>query len=301
MIGKSETGKTKDVRWRIYALCAVVAVALFSHSEGGLTAGAEAPAGMQISAVDADVLPDGSLILTTGETLVFAGLDIGLGLAPASKAYLAVLRRLAEDHGPWHVRTAEKDRYGRLSGRIETATGEWVQEILLRLGLARFAGGLADPAAARALLQAERLARDDRRGIWRNPRFIIRRADRLGEIYDGFQIVEGRVRDVGRGDGVVFLNFGEDWRDDFTAGVTARLGTADFILDGMLPGDPPQNLFDLEGRTVRLRGVVRRYNGPYMEIAGPDQIELIGDDKGDPVRLRSEDPSGPRPASKSTL
>lgn len=251
-----------------------------------------------IDAAGAKLLPDGTLLLPDGEELVLNGLDVGLGLAPATKDYLRELTALRERHGPWRLIGAARDRHRRLSGRLETLEGIWIQERLLHLGLARFAGGISDAAERRALLEAERTARDAWRGIWRTPRYFVRPADDPDGIYNGFQIVQGRVTDVGRGDGVVFLNFGADWRSDFTAGVTVRMEPGDLPAgaDGA-----PLSVFDLEGRMLRLRGVVRRYNGPYMEIAAPDQIELMREGQPDPVRLRSAGPSGPRPVSGSTL
>jgi hypothetical protein len=106
------------------------------------------------------------------------------------------------------------------------------------------------------------------------------------------------VRAIGRGDGTVFLNFGEDWRDDFTAGVTARLQPGDLpkAADG-----PTLSIYDLEGRMLRLRGVVRRYNGPFMEIVSGDQIELVTEIQADPVTFRSANPSDLRHGPGSTL
>lgn len=261
-------------------------------------AGTELASNRAIDVSEATILPDGTLAVPNGEEIVLAGLDVGLGLAPASKAYLRELGSLQRNHGPWRMIDARSDRFGRLTGRIDTTSGVWVQERLLRLGLARFAGGIADRDQWKALLAAEQAARADSLGIWRNPRYIVRSADNPDSIYNGFQIVQGRIRDIGRGDGTVFLNFGEDWRDDFTAGVTARL-QPEFLpmaADGMT-----LSIYDLDGRTVRLRGVVRRYNGPFMEIVSGDQIELVTEVQADPVTYRSANPSDLRHGPGSTL
>jgi len=246
----------------------------------------------------AEMTPDGTLSVPNGEEIVLAGLDVGLGLAPASKAYLRELGSLQRNQGPWRLIGARRDRYGRLTGHIDTASGVWVQERLLRLGLARFAGGVDNRDERAALLAAEQAARAESRGIWRNPRYIVRSADDPDSIYNGFQIVQGLVRDIGRGDGTVFLNFGEDWHEDFTGGVTARLRPDDLPTgaDGA-----PLSIYDLDGRMVRLRGVVRRYNGPFMEIVSGDQIELVAEVQADPVTFRSASPSDLRHDPGSTL
>ena len=269
-----------------------------STGQDGPPAREEAITAVEVDAAGGAFLADGTLALANGAELVLIGLDVGLGLAPATKALLREMRSLQETRGPWRVEAAARDRYSRLSGRVETADGEWIQERLLRLGLARFAGGVAGRRDRTVLLEAEQAARAAGRGVWRNPRYAMRQAEDPDAIYNGFQIVEGRVRAVGRGDGVVFLNFGEDWRQDFTAGITTRLAPEDLPT---AEGGAPLSLYDLEGRLIRVRGMVRRYNGPYMEIAGADQIEFPPEGRADPVRLRSAGPSDPRPASGSTL
>ncbi|WP_425407312.1 OB-fold nucleic acid binding domain-containing protein [Hwanghaeella sp.] len=257
--------------------------------------GSPGPKTLHVS--DAKMLPDGALSLRDGQEIVLTGLDVGLGLAPASKAFIRELQAL-QNAGPWRLIAAEKDRYDRLAGRFETSDGVWVQERLLRLGFARYGGGVSSADERALLLAAEQAARAAWRGVWRNPRYRVRPADIPDDIYNGFQIVEGRIVTVGRSNGTVFLNFGEDWRTDFTAGVSLRLRQKEMPLtaDGA-----PISVYDLEGQLVRLRGVVRRYNGPYMEIAAADQIELLDEQQADPVSFRSSSPSDRRRASESTL
>src|SRR3546814_12103395 len=50
-------------------------------------------------------------------------------------------------------------------------------------------------------------------------RSAMRSAETAGEWLGGFELVEGRVVAVGRGGGSTYLNFGEDWRQDFTVAV----------------------------------------------------------------------------------
>jgi len=83
-----------------------------------------------------------------------------------------------------------------------------------------------------------------------------------------FQIVEGRVRDVADRSGRVYLNFGEDWRTDFTATIAPS--------DRDSFGGSKIALTDLEGRNVRVRGWLKQRNGPMIEVSHPEQIELPG-------------------------
>ncbi|WP_161973840.1 thermonuclease family protein [Hwanghaeella grinnelliae] len=269
-------------------MAAIAIVAVFATLAGAAAEDTRTVPDLIVDTSEAEMMPDGTLAVPKGEEIVLAGLDVALGLAPASKAYLRELRALQREHGPWRLVGAQRDRHGRLAGRVETKAGDWVQERMLRLGLARFAGGVPDKDQRTALLMAEQAARAERRGIWRNPRYFVRPAGDPDSIYNGFQIVEGHVRDIGRSDGTVFLNFGEDWRVDFTAGVTARLqpDALPKTAEGV-----SLSIYDLDGRMVRLRGVVRRYNGPFMEIVSADQIELLPNAEADPVTFRSANPS----------
>ena len=102
------------------------------------------------------------------------------------------------------------------------------------------------------------------------PRLWIRRkartvpADRARSVLDRFAIVEGRVLSVSRGFRSNFVNFGEDWREDFT--VYLRRGRISRTF-------PPETL---EGQRVRVRGWVYFSNGPAIDLADPLYLELLG-------------------------
>lgn len=65
----------------------------------------------------------------------------------------------------------------------------------------------------------------------------------------------------------MYLNFGADWRTDFTITIAAR--------DLKLFEQAGLDLFALEGRTVRVRGWLDSYNGPAIEADHPEQIEVL--------------------------
>ncbi|HEY5607991.1 MAG TPA: thermonuclease family protein, partial [Alphaproteobacteria bacterium] len=84
-----------------------------------------------------------------------------------------------------------------------------------------------------------------------------------------FQLVEGRVLAVQRVKGVTYLNFGPDYRTDFTVQV-ARESLPQFRAADML-------LPDLKDRRVRVRGWLRQFNGPLIDATHPEQIEVLGE------------------------
>ncbi|MEQ8605024.1 MAG: thermonuclease family protein [Marivibrio sp.] len=161
---------------------------------------------------------------------------------------------------------AARDRYARLRGRLRLADGTDLAVAMLAAGRAvTLAEPDAPPARLAALLAAEAEARAAGAGFWRDGFFRVAAAEPYDGPLDGFAIVEGVVARVGRAGRRVFLEFGADWRRDFTAGLDAgaarRFERAGVDLDA------------LEGRVVRVRGWVRRWNGAFLDLETPAQLE----------------------------
>ena len=81
------------------------------------------------------------------------------------------------------------------------------------------------------------------------------------------QIIEGWVAAVGMSRNEVFLNFGRDWRWDFTAAVDLKRSDD---REGLVA-----RLKDLKGRLVRVRGFIERRNGPFISLATAEAIEEL--------------------------
>ncbi|MCW8951924.1 MAG: thermonuclease family protein, partial [Rhodospirillales bacterium] len=86
-------------------------------------------------------------------------------------------------------------------------------------------------------------------------------------LIDTFQLVEGRVVDTANVKGTVYLNFGRNWRTDFTVAIHRRALRL-FEKTGVDP-------LLLKGRTIRVRGWLRSRNGPMIEATHPEQIEAF--------------------------
>lgn len=159
------------------------------------------------------------------------------------------------------------DRHGRVLAHLFRADGLWLQGELVSRGLARVYSFADNRLLIERLLAIERRARAARRGIWDHPYYRIRTPGELHDHIGSFQLVEGRVYDVAEVDGRVYLNFGRDWRTDFTV---------------TLPPDA-RRLFSREGidpevyddHLIRVRGWLERYNGPLIEATHPEQIERL--------------------------
>jgi micrococcal nuclease len=191
------------------------------------------------------------------------------------------------------------DRYGRLLAHaFIMRDGErlWVQGELLRHGHARAYGLPGNFTCMTELLAHERIARDDGTGLWANSAYRVRNADRsrdLMRLRNSYQIVEGVVREAADVRGHIYLNFGDNWRNDFTAGIAASVYRDDQAWHNELKG--------LTGKRVRVRGWIERRNGPFIEVADRGQIEVIGDDPDtSPSRRQTTPPAEAQTSSQRT-
>ena len=166
----------------------------------------------------------------------------------------------------------EIDRHERVLAHVfvETDAGEvWTQLFMVSAGLARVYSFPDNRQCLEPLFAAEARARAERLGIWANPYYSVRAADRPGELLDRvghYELVEGRVLLADRSGSRIFLNFGRFWKEDFTAvieGPALRL----FEAAGLDP-------LVLEGALVRIRGWVDDRDGPRIEAVSYTHLTL---------------------------
>ena len=159
------------------------------------------------------------------------------------------------------------DRHGRLLAHLHDEAGTWIQGEMLRLGMARVYSFPDNRARVAEMLALEGAARAARRGIWGNPFYALRAPGETHHHIDTFQVIEGAVLDAAKVRGRVYLNFGPDWRTDFTVTLTPKTARL-FAAEGLDP-------LDLEGRHIRVRGWLSWRNGPQIEATHPEQIERV--------------------------
>ncbi len=186
---------------------------------------------------------------------------------PLAKESKRALEQLALDRKlTLHPASKPLDRWGRTLAQLERDDGLWVQGEMLRLGWARVYTFPDNRALAADMLALEREARAARRGIWGHPYYSIVTPDRAGRVVNTFQLVEGTVMEAAEVKGRVYLNFGADWKTDFTVLVPAKVRKA-LAKRGMDPAA-------FKGRTIRVRGWLKDYNGPMIELTHAEQLEL---------------------------
>lgn len=161
------------------------------------------------------------------------------------------------------------DRHGHELAQLVINDGHiWIQQKILEEGLARVRALRRSAYASRALYAFEQTARRNASGIWADPRFGIRTAATVHDHMYGEEIVEDTVMDAKEVRGRVYLNFGADWKTDFT--VTISKGDMRrFRAAGLDP-------LSWAGEMIRVRGWIKSYNGPMIEATHPEQVERIG-------------------------
>jgi len=228
---------------------------------------------------------NGVLVLTDGraikpEGLLLPGNDMNPAAGSFHDAAMAALGDLTiNETAILHAQKPKEDRYGRLRAQIETTDRDepWLQVSMLRRGLARVSVAPDRPECANELYAAEAEARGAHRGIWSSRAYAVRapeslRASDLGT----FQIVEGQVMNASVRGGRGYLNFGRDWRNDFTVTIAPE----DLKAFRAANIDPAS----YAGKHVRVRGWIERMNGFEIEAAMPEAIEILPEQP----RLRSQ-------------
>lgn len=254
-------------------LCAALGTAT-AREDASLPRGLKAgPAGTVTSVTDGDTLE-----LADGRTVRLVGIQapkLPLGrpgfptwpLAPEASAALATLAQ-------GHLLTpyfggAREDRHGRVLAHLEREDGLWMQGEMLARGMARVYTFEDNRAVTAAMYALEGEARAGRRGIWAHSYYRVLADDEAHRHIGTFQLVEGRVLKAAQVRGQGYLNFGADWRSDFTVAVPRRaLATFRAAFGRRLEG--------IEGKRIRVRGWLRRFNGPMIEATHPEQIEVLG-------------------------
>lgn len=159
------------------------------------------------------------------------------------------------------------DRHGRVLAHLfRLDNGVWIQRAMLAAGMARVYTFPDNRSMIAPMLEAERDARAAARGIWSLDFYAVRGVDALADAEDSFQLVEGVVSEVSEVGSRTYVNFGVDYRTDFTL-VVDRDAMQAFA-------SAPFALQDLAGRMVRARGWIDMYNGPMIDVTHPEQIEL---------------------------
>lgn len=163
----------------------------------------------------------------------------------------------------------ERNRWGARQVLAQRAGDSiTLQERLVALGAARVAPTSDRHDAIDRLLDVEAGARAKRAGLWALRVYRVFDAANAGGAIGGFHLVEGVVQTAQAGRGRFYLNFGDDFREDFTATAPSRRART-WARAGL-------DLETLQGARIRVRGFVDSINGPSIELNHIKAIERLG-------------------------
>lgn len=168
--------------------------------------------------------------------------------------------------------TGETDRWGVKSVIAAMHDQTDLAIALVQSGAVRVRPLSEDLQRLDKLLMFEDAARREARGLWAHDAYRVRQANNIDDAstaIDAYHLLEGVVRRAASARSRLYLNFGDDYRTDFTISVRNRL-TRKWVRDG----------FDLAGLTdkrLRVRGFVQSVNGPSVELTHIKQVESLDD------------------------
>lgn len=264
----AEPTRPEAVPWRRFimmtvALCSWLAVPLPADAEICFT-GSEHSTIMDISPLGDIRLASGNLVHLSDVTL------------PENNRWheRAILRLKDFTSAPVTVKTGSSpDRWGRYRARLILEDGNSdLAENLLHEGLALVDAGEADHLCRASLLAIEQQARSAKTGLWSEgdlAPLAAAQTDELLRRVGRFTLVEGRVRSIGERSSRTYLNFGRDWKTDFTVTISKQVW-ADMQRNGI-------DTVRLKAGPIRLRGVIRDWNGPALDVLAWETVEFITD------------------------
>lgn len=179
--------------------------------------------------------------------------------------------RMVRLYQPKKEGIGDQNRLGQILAQVERDDGLWLQGALLYAGLATVMTSQSNPESASRMYTVEQDARKRKAGLWDDARWDVLTPAKASDFIKEYRIVEGRVFSTAMKNNVFYINFSRDWRTDFTVTVPSDKRLA-FSRKGI-------NLMGLNGKTIRVRGWIRNYNGPLIEITHPEQIEVLDEGK----------------------
>ncbi len=221
------------------------------------------------SAIVKKVIDGDSVLLSNGEQVRYLGIDTPEFGEPFFEKAKEANRELVEGKS---VKLAvcvsqPRDKYNRFLAYVSAGPLK-VNEELLERGLARTLN--IPPCGAPRAKQFRSLEREafrDRRGLWSLQKQREVSHEKAGRFIGKLMIVNGTVLNVHKGEKAIHLNFGEDYRTDFTATIF-RKDLSSLQGQGMKPVEEFRN------RKVAVTGYIKKYMGSEIIIESMDQIIL---------------------------
>jgi len=214
-------------------------------------------------------LDNGTKVRLTG---VWVPWDSGDDPGDNVKKANVLLKKVAVGHFVRLYQTKKEDdgrtnRMGETLAQVERDDGMWLQGALLYSGLAFVMTSPSNADVSQRMYDLEIDARKRKVGVWADPRWAVLNPGQAAAFVNEYRIVEGKVFSTAMRNNTFYINFDRNWQTDFTVSIASDRRIA-FARAGM-------NMQGLNGKTIRVRGWIRDYNGPMIEVTHPQQIEVL--------------------------
>ncbi len=226
-----------------------------------------------------DRVIDGLTVTLKDKKVVrLAGIDIpGYGREDSDfplKAFqaLQVLLPEATDIALYQTRLAKMGRTNRMEQQLAHLVIEkdniWIQAVMISMGVARVMPTESNPEMSEIMLGLEQKAREKELGVWaKDSPYRLLGPDDLSQKTGTIQVVEGTVVKAANIKNTLYLNFGTDWKTDFTVRINTDLRRK-LSKAGIDP-------LALQGKRIRVRGYIEEYNGPMITLENIHHLEMV--------------------------
>ncbi len=217
--------------------------------------------------------PGPTLVLKDGRRLVLAGIWPLRRLHDGADGIENALAIMMENRLQqltsirFFLSAPTSDRYNRFKAYILDDQDHWLSLTLLEEGLVYAFPVGERPEIASALYAAEAKARARNKGLWAHPPLSVQSAQTVTAPAGTFAVIKGPIAMATKVAGTVYLNFGMDWRQDFTTRLV-------WPLRRQYPKSERTAEW-WQGRTIEVRGMLESYNGPMITPLHPAQIRLL--------------------------
>ncbi len=212
----------------------------------------------------ARVVDGDTVIMADGSRVRLVGIDAPELGQPWAEQAVKQLRDSTDGRKVQLRRCGHQDKYGRVLG-VLTKDGQNLNLALIERG---FAIPMLIPPCGKMLLpevlESAAGAALGRKGIYSQPEYRIVDHGQAAKSVGRWAVIRGKVLNLHRGRRAFHLNFGSDWKKDFSV-VIFPFGRTRFNELGL-------DIGELVGREVLVLGRVREYNGPQIIVGNPDQI-----------------------------
>lgn len=220
-----------------------------------------------------------TIMLNDGKIVRLLGIDYPLVTGdsdggPAIMGKTALEQRLPKGKEVllYQNKNREKGRINRMGHTLAHVVvkdrTEWINGALVAQGIAWTSTDVTNPAMAAQLYALEDAARKAKKGLWsEGSPFGLLTPETASQGDGTFRVVEGTVNRAATSKNNLYLNFGTDWKKDFTVMITPAIRKA-LSKKGIDP-------MSLAGQKVRVRGWLREWNGPFIELETPERLEVL--------------------------